>query len=198
MKSLLSILALILLMSSCNNSSAQNNSSSYDIGNEFIPAGYMGCINNINMNNSYLDEESNTRCFKIEFASSCPDGFAGVYWTNDADDSGANWGQSPGTDLSNKNFTKVTFWAKGSKGNESVEFGTGGLNSTNQDPNRFKYKDSYSKKRKKITLTDKWQQYSIDITGSDLSSVIGGFFWVADWRANTTGVIFYLRDIKFE
>jgi hypothetical protein len=39
----------------------------------------------------------------------------------------------------------------------------------------------------------------IDLAGADLSSIIGGFAWVADWSMvfNKT-CTFYLDDIRFE
>jgi hypothetical protein len=176
---------------------------SYVVGNEFIPAGYMGCTDKIDINPAYsIEPHSIPVCFKIEFLTSCSKGFAGVYWTNTADDTGANWGQYPGIDLSRRRFTRLSFWAKGQNGGEIIEFGSGGINNTLNDPNKFRYKDNYNKKYpeegKNVVLTNGWHQYSISLVGEDLSSVIGGFYWSVNWRANPTGVTFYLDDIKFE
>ena len=44
--------------------------------------------------------------------------WGGVYWQNKPD----NWGHRPGNDYSGEGFTKITFWARGEKGNEVVEF----------------------------------------------------------------------------
>jgi len=193
------IFFIILLISSNTDLIAQ----SLDIGDQFINAGYMGCKSEIEINPACtISPHSGPLCIKIEFLNSCKAGWAGVYWTNTADDSGANWGQYPGTDFSNSGYSKITFWARGEKGNEVVEFGSGGINNTLTNPGICKYKDSYQKKYstegKTLILGQDWRQYTIDLTDSDLSSVIGGFFWSANWRANPTGLVFYLDDIIFE
>jgi len=43
------------------------------------------------------------------------------------------------------------------------------------------------------------KKYEIDLEGSDLSSVIGGFCWVAskDFNSHPT-IVFYFDDIYFE
>jgi hypothetical protein len=196
------ILSIVLILGFSITLLAQDNST-FNIGNEFIAAGYMGCTENIEINPaSIVRPYSAPLCIKIEFLSSCKKGWAGTYWTNIADDEGANWGQYPGTDLSNKGFTKITFWARGENGNEVVEFGSGGIYNTLKDPEVYKYKDSYNKRYstegKAVVLSNEWKKYTIDLSDADLSSVIGGFFWAVNWRANPTGVTFYLDDIIFE
>ncbi|MDR0865719.1 MAG: hypothetical protein LBO74_12425 [Candidatus Symbiothrix sp.] len=189
-KSILVIFLIVFL--SANIHVFAQNSLSFSIGDEFFPYGYMGCTEKISVNPAYSDKPySDPMCFKIEFGSLCNDSkWAGVYWTNEEN----NWGEQQGTDLSERGFTKVTFWAKGNTGKEVIEFGSGGIDKTPE----FKYKDSYKKYRIKEYLTDKWKQYSINLSGADLSSVIGGFFFAVDWQANPGGVIFYLDDIQFE
>jgi len=202
MKSKKYILLVFMTLFLSFNLMGQNNSF-LDIGNEFFPAGFMGCTDKIDINPAFTTEpHSAPICYKIEFLTSCGKGFAGVFWTNIADDDGANWGQYPGTDFSKRGFSKITFWAKGKVGNEVVEFGSGGIDNTLKEPEKFKYKDNYKKKYstegKNVVLTNNWKQYSINLTKEDLSSVIGGFYWAVNWRANPTGVIFYLDDINFE
>lgn len=178
----------------------------FDIGKEFTPYGYMGCTQKINLDPAYkINPYSKPSCFKIEFLSSCKDpGWAGSYWLNKTGAKGDNWGQSPGINLSNKGFTKVTFRAKGLKGTEVVKFGSGGvgIDDPGRDPKVFKYKDSYGGEdsgiNREITLTTQWKQYTIDLKGKNLSNVIGGFFWSVDWQKNRTGVTFFLDDIRFE
>lgn len=201
MKLIKIFLLVILKIFLSLNLNAQENPT-YSIGDEFIPAGYMGCIEKIDINPAYtIEPYSSPLCYKIEFLTSCNIGWAGVYWTNTTDD-GANWGQYPGTDLSDRRFSRITFWVKGKNGNEVIEFGTGGINNMLEEPAIFQYKDNYDKKYstegKVIVLSNEWEQYTIDLTGEDLSSVIGGFYWSVNWRANPTGVTFYLDDIQFE
>ena len=49
-----------------------------------------------------------------------------------------------------------------------------------------------------VTLSQEWQQYSIDLTEEDLSHVIRGFSWVAKVVSNKDGCAFYLDDIRYE
>ncbi|MCP4407895.1 MAG: hypothetical protein GY807_09070, partial [Gammaproteobacteria bacterium] len=43
-----------------------------------------------------------------------------------------------------------------------------------------------------------WQQYTINLSGQDLSHVIGGFGWSTNQCANPAGATFYLDNIFFE
>lgn len=49
-----------------------------------------------------------------------------------------------------------------------------------------------------ITLRKAWKKYSIDLTGADLSRVIGGFGWTIKYQSNPNGATFYLDSIRFE
>ena len=169
-----------------------------NILDEFIPKGYMGCLNCIDMYPAFTANlrPGRTTCYKIEFQRNCDKNWAGVYWTNVADDEGANWGQYAGRDLSNIESAKITFWARGEKGNEVVEFGSGGVGNAKL-PHKDSYK-AYSTEGKYVILSKEWKQYTIDLTGKDLSSVIGGFLWCVDRKANPKGVVFYLDDVKLE
>ena len=174
-----------------------SNVDSLNIGVEFIPAGYMGCIKGIDINPAFtVNPHSGETCYKIEYKRDCFEGFAGVYWTNRDADGQANWGQYPGSDLSNAGYTKVTFWARGDKGGEFVDFGSGGVSSG------YKFKDSYpttyTTKGKTVSLTKEWQQFTIDLKSKNLSSIIGAFFWAAKFSDNPMGLVFYLDDIYFE
>jgi hypothetical protein len=119
-----------------------------------------------------------------------PRNFAGIYWQNQPD----NWGDKPGFDYSTKGFSKVSFWARGSLGGEVVEFKVGGI-----DDAKRRYRDSLAVTLGRVALTKEWKQYAIDITKADLSSVIGGFCWVAsgDYNQGRT-ITFYLDDIVME
>lgn len=173
-------------------------SDSYDIGNNFIPAGYMGCMGQIRQNDSCIvNPHSKPTCYKVSFIGSCDDNWAGVYWTNTADNRGANWGQYPGINLSSSGYTKITFWARGERGGEVVEFGFGGIDFITIDT-KFRFKDSTPKTELYINMTKNWRQFTIDLKNKDLSSVIGGFYWSSNCYLNPSGLIFYLDDILLE
>jgi hypothetical protein len=112
-------------------------------------------------------------------------GWAGVYWLSPAD----NWGDNSGSKI--LGAAKITFWAIGVKGGEIVEFKTGGLKGK-------RFEDSFEKSLGSIALTNHWKQYSIQLKGQSLSTVLGAFAWVATAADNPNGLTFYLDAIWFE
>jgi hypothetical protein len=136
------------------------------------------------------DPHTAPTCMKVKYTFGTL-GWAGMYWQNKPD----NCGKSPGNDYSTKKIRKVTFWARGETGEESLEFKTG---NDNPDP-QMPYKDTFCGTTGKVTLPKEWKQYSIDLENEDLSCVIGGFCWVASSAFNkTTTLTFYLDDMAFE
>ena len=49
-----------------------------------------------------------------------------------------------------------------------------------------------------ITLTSKWKQYTLDLSGKDLSNIKGGFSFIVNRTLNPDGCTFYLDDIRYE
>ena len=116
-----------------------------------------------------------------------PARWGGIYWQNAPD----NWGDVPGNNYSGKGFSKVSFWARGEHGGEVVEFKAGGIERKNKQ-----YRDSFSATTGRLTLTRDWKPYTIDLAGANLSSVIGGFCWVASADYNQSKQItFFLDDL---
>ena len=166
-----------------------------NINDIFIYTGWMG--DGENFNRSLLNFEpfyadnphSSPICTKFSYVFG-PQKWAGIYWQNEPN----NWGDEPGNDYSSKGFKKITFWARGETGNEVVEFKAGGIN----EPEK-KYKDSFSVTLGRQTLSKEWKEYKIDLSQADLSSVIGGFCWVARAEYNSgKEIIFYLDDLYLE
>jgi hypothetical protein len=114
-------------------------------------------------------------------------GWAGVRWQSPVD----NWGAVPvpaGYNLSRA--TRLTFWVRGTTGRERVQFLIGGI--------RGKYGDSLQPaKTQVLTLSTTWQQVIINLTGTDLTHITGGFGWVASALQNPQGATFYLDDIIY-
>lgn len=136
---------------------------------------------------------SNTRpkrktCVKITYSIG-PMTWAGIYWLNKPD----NWGDKPGEDFSSKGFKRISFWARGERGNEVVEFKAGGISSTNK-----LHKDSFEVTLGKVTLEKDWSKHELSIEGQNVSSVIGLFCWSASVTSNPNGLIFYLDEIQYE
>jgi hypothetical protein len=164
-----------------------------DISHAFTPSGWMGDgmagTKFVELNEAWVHEfVTPPTAIRLEYRPGIQR-WAGIYWQNRPD----NWGEMEGEDLRDQGFTKITFWARGERGGEVVEFKSGGIEAVGR-----KFKDSYSATSGTIILEPEWHEYSIDLSGKDLSSVIGGFAWVAAGSANPDGLTFYLDDIKFE
>jgi len=161
----------------------------YDIGNHYIPSGWMGDYGDITTDDGCTtDPHSGKHCMKITYNAKGAQGagWMGIYWQNPAN----NWGtMKGGYDLSQ--YTKLTFWARGEKGGEVInEFKVGGITGA--------YPDSDATSMGPITLSKDWKQYEIDLKGLDLSFISGGFEFSASKAENPDGFTIYLDDIKYE
>jgi hypothetical protein len=156
--------------------------------NHFVPEGFMGCWQGIKVNqNDISNPYKGTSSIRITW-SPCGDRWGGIYWW---DPPGGNWCAKPGGfDLTG--WTKLTFWAKGSKGNETVEFKVGGLQKKNEEAC-----DSIEVPvtTYPFTLTTEWTQYTIPLYGQWLDHIAGGFVWVSNSEEPIT---IYLDEIRFE
>lgn len=146
----------------------------------------------------YLDDSNEVphsapECIKIKVtAGDLTVGWAGVYWL--ANDS---W-NGPGINIAEKihlcdtQSAKVVFWARGASGAERIQFLIGGVTDGNDsiDP---------AKKTQWIQCSADWAQYEIDLTGMDLSNVVGGFGWATakDKNPGKSEIVFFLDDIKY-
>ena len=160
------------------------------VANHFIPSGWMGDYGDLKIDEAWTaDPHSGTTCIRIVYSAKVSQGarWAGIYWQNPPN----NWGhlKDAGYDLSGA--TKLTFWARGEKGGERIEeLKMGGISGD--------YPDSDVAGIGPVILTLEWKQYSIDLSGKDLSYVIGGFCWATNVDVNPEGCIFYLDDIRYE
>jgi len=160
-----------------------------DRANHYIPSGWMGDYGDIKMDlNCKEGPYEGKTCIEFNYTAKGKQGanWAGVFFQNPAN----NWGEKKGGfDL--RGATKLTFWAKGTVGDERImEFKTGGISGT--------YADSDSVGIGPIDLTAEWQQYTIDLTDVDLSYINGGFCWASNADSNPDGMVFYLDDIRYE
>lgn len=159
------------------------------INNHFIPSGWMGDHGDIKYNGaSKEDPYLGDSCIKIIYTGEVTQGarWAGIYWQHPVN----NWGEvDAGYDLSGA--SKFTFWARGAKGGERIEeFKVGGI--------MGEYFDSDSASIGPVILNKEWKQYTIDLTGKDMSYIIGGFCWTTNIDVNPEGATFYLDEIKYE
>lgn len=162
----------------------------YDVEKYFIPSGWMGDYGDIGLNTaSTTNPYSGPTCIKIVYTPTGTLRWAGIYWQS----LDQNWGDYPGHDLSGA--TKLNFWARGENGGEISEFKVGGIKADGKP-----YADSIYPfvTTGVLVLTENWQQYTIDLTGKDMSNVIGGFCWVTNKDSNPEGCTIYLDSIVFE
>jgi len=173
-------------------------------GNHFSARGAIAEIDDTKvpyMNENYIiNPHSGTSSIECSFSPQAGSWsgwyFLNGYLTGTATKPGLNWGDLPdaGVDLSGS--SSLTFWARGSKGGEKVEFFAFG---TGYDMNK-PYKDSSNKvSTGVVTLSTTWTRYSLDIRGRNLSYVLGGFGWVATAPNNQNqNITFYLDDIQYD
>ena len=198
------LLALVAFMSMTGHPSHSQPSQKQSVNIEqlFTPSGWMGDGEYSEMRNGVnvpkyisFSGADNTRphahptSIRISYAFG-PKRWGGMYWQNLPD----NWGDSQGSNFSTRGFSRVTFWVRGETGNEVVEFKAGGINDRQKQ-----YRDSFVATLGRVHLSQEWTHYSIDLSGQNLSSVIGGFCWVASSSYNNGNQLtFYLEDIVLE
>ncbi|MGD0918280.1 MAG: hypothetical protein ABSB22_17650 [Thermodesulfobacteriota bacterium] len=139
---------------------------------------------------------SGATCIKNTFSALDSEYWGGWYFQNGVlgtcdTQPRCNWGEYPGAGFDLTGATKITFWARGEKGGEKIEFFMGGIGRDiyTGDPIQ-PYPDSLARvptTGHAITLTKKWKKYTIDLMGEDLRYVVGGFGWVADATKNPNG-----------
>lgn len=164
--------------------------------NHFVPSGWMGDTGDINFNDGYTGTIcSGTIAIRVSYNPRGPQGWAGIYWQEPE----GNWGTVPNVGFNLSGYSRLVFCAKGEVGGEQIEFGMGGLgrNANTCDP-VAPHSDSTCKVARWITLTTYWREYTIGLSGRDLSYIIGGFLWATNRNKNPSGAVFYLDDIRYE
>ena len=155
---------------------------------KFVPEGFMGDFSDINLDDNYLLDTTRPNVIKITYHPTGKLNWAGVYWWVP----GTNFGNGDDVGLDISCASKLTFWARGENGGEKAEFKVGGIKGNHSDSLQPDLSSGT------ITLTAEWYQYSIDLTGKDLSYIMGGFVWVTKKPSNPNGATIYIDDIRFE
>ncbi|MDD4735842.1 MAG: hypothetical protein PHP44_07035 [Kiritimatiellae bacterium] len=150
----------------------------------FIPSGWMGATDAIEMDDCWSENpHSGSSCMRLAFSD--PASWGGIVWQNPAN----NWGdEEGGVDL--RGAKQLSFWARGDKGDELVEFKFGVIRKNKP------FYDTGRGSLGKVKLTPEWKQYIIPLDGQDLSQIVSGFVYSVKGRREP--VIFYLDDIVFE
>jgi len=159
--------------------------------NHFAPSGWMGDWSELgyyecDRDNPYSGQVS----IRITYTAQGPNGWAGIYWQ----EPDGNWGTKEGAGYDLDDATYLRFHARGDKGGEQLKFFMGGI----WNP-QGEYPDSQQPPLSTdvITLTENWDEYTIDLRGRDLSYVIGGFGFVTNQCLNSEPITFYLDDIHY-
>ncbi|MEM6314020.1 MAG: hypothetical protein AAF743_08020, partial [Planctomycetota bacterium] len=154
-----------------------------DVPGAYVPSGWMGAVAALTMDERDTTDP-HTGATALKFAYTAADGWAGVVWQSPAND----WGNvAGGFDLTGA--TKLTFWARGADGGETIGFGIGGI-----EPDKPFFDTATADLE--VTLTDQWKRYEIPLAGKDLSRIKSGFRWSA--AANGKPFAFYLDDVRYE
>lgn len=161
-----------------------------NVSDAFYPSGWIGDLGNITLDDAWTNNpRSDPTCTKITYSAARPqeEGWAGIYWQYPRN----NWGNNRnGQDLTGR--TRLTFWARGERGGEIAEFKVGGIIGRHPDSIQPAVSTGI------IVLSHEWRLYVIDLTGQNLSHVIGGFCWITKRSLNPSGCALYLDDIKYE
>jgi len=112
-----------------------------------------------------------------------------------------NFGTVPNAGINLTGATQLTFWVRGAVGGEQVEFFVAGVGrDADSGIPMFPYPDSSPRRPARGTrsrLSTQWELVTIDLSGMDLSYVLGGFGWVADVAHNPNGAEFFIDKIQY-
>jgi hypothetical protein len=152
--------------------------------NHYIPSGWMGNAKAIKMDEGCTENPHGGKtCLRFEYSEAGE--WAGVVWQDPVND----WGDKAGG-YNLKGAKKLTFWARGAKGDEEVTFKFGILGADK------KFSDTASGDTSAVKLTKEWKEYTIDLAGKDMSRIKTGFVW--SLAGQGAPVVFFLDDIRYE
>jgi hypothetical protein len=167
----------------------------FELETEYYPSGWMGDGEG-NEGPKYLTlthEQATingqpTTAIRIEYHRG-PRGWAGIYWQHPE----KNWGDAEGLNLTGAK--RISFYAKGERGGEIVEFISGGITDKT-------HKDQYKKSLGKKPLPTTWTPYTIDLSSlskEQLHRVIGAFAWIgAGGFDKDNRLVIYIANLKVE
>ena len=174
------------------------NKDPFNLDAQYYPSGWMGDIvqaggtGTLNVTTEETTVEGKTfAATRIDYKQGKGKGWAGVYWQHPD----KNWGDEPGFSLAG--YKRISFFARGERGGEIVEFVSGGITNKSKP-----HQDSFRKSLGKVVLKKDWTKYVIDLsdlTDQQLSDVIGAFAWVAVGGYDKEGkLVTYIADLKVE
>lgn len=176
----------------------------FELVDIYGPSGWMGDHKDIEKDDNYkenlLEDDPDRKCTKWVYTPKTNDKrWAGAYYQHpdnnwgDVNDTAGNSNVAyPGMNL--VKCSKITFWARGDKGGEIVDFKTGG-----RPDAKVKYNNSFFIDSNNVELTTEWKKFEFDISEKNLSSVLWGFGWSASQNnVNGENLTFYVDEIRCE
>lgn len=156
----------------------------------FVPSTWMGDTDKIGLFECDRSApHGGEMAIRAQFSPDGAQGWAGVAWQARASEPGKPAARDLG------GFDRLSFWVKGDRGGEVVEFLVGGAGQR-EDPQRDTLRPARSSGP--LVLSGDWQPVSIALGGADRRRVAGGFAWVASRCQNRQPIAFLLDDIRFE
>jgi hypothetical protein len=173
----------------------------FAVSNEFMPNGRMGDAeqdpNAVIMMTDACKQPRPAgalgECYRFQyhprpFVAGASHTWAGIQWLGPS----KSWGETPGKKVS-PGATRVSFWAAGATGQETVTFGAGGV--IPSAPDQI-YKDSFDVDAI-VTLTTEWTRYTLDMAPYQYEEVLGAFSWVIE-TTQSAQIVFFLDGIVWE
>jgi hypothetical protein len=151
----------------------------------FAPSGYMGNTSAVQLDASNKSVSGPTGGVSLKCTYNAGDRWAGVVWQSPAND----WGNLPGG-VNLSGAQKLSFWARGARGGETVSFQYGLLGVDKR------YHDTSSAKLANVVLTNQWKHYQIDLSGKNLADIKTCFAWVV--AGTGAPITFYLDNIQYQ
>lgn len=152
-------------------------------GGVFKPTGLMGDAPKLVLEFGCTNRpQQGAECIRIEYPHTS---WAGLIWQHPAH----NWGdEEGGVDLRAAN--RLSFWARGEKGGEQVEFKLGMI------PRHKPFYDTARISLGSVALSNQWKRYEIPLAGKNMGRIVSGFVFTVQGREEP--VVFYLDNIQYE
>ena len=158
-----------------------------DQQSHFIPSGFFGDFADLALTPADRSlPHGGATAIRIDYRPRGSQRFAGIFWQcgtfGDTQDVGFNLSAA----------RQVQFWARASAAGAKAEFKVGGI--TGSFPDSF---PSTPTNPVIVDLGQDWRQFSIDVSGRNLTRVIGGFMFVTSTAQNPNGLTVFLDDITW-
>lgn len=156
------------------------------------------------INGSWAENpHSGATSIRCLFTNTTAPNYGGYYFQNGVLQGAAmepvpNFGTVPNAGIDLTGAQQLTFWARGKRGGERVEFFCGGVGrNANSGRPEQPFPDSAPVTRISVRLTTQWKQYRINLRRRNLRYVLGGFGWVCGDKKNRGGAEFFVDDIQY-